>query len=220
MKQAFWTGPPPAHSFPAGFLRVMSSGHMETYCSKKTLWSVLCWDAQAHGSQAKEIGWWWHSAIGPTSRAEQDRTEASPRDAATREPQAWHPATVVLFGSFPIDVTRTSVMTNTIFPSLDHGPRPHAARRMLAAPSEPSNPGRTKSVCAVQTQPSSLPPQTLTSRPIGAALSHSYFCYLPSLCFVLFLKEVICFLEAYPQIEKDGSLRSCLLAGATGKRRV
>lgn len=37
MTQVFWTGPPPTHAFPSGFLRVMSSGHMETYCSKDTL---------------------------------------------------------------------------------------------------------------------------------------------------------------------------------------
>lgn len=220
MKQVFWTGPPPAHSFPAGFLRVMSSGHMETYCSKKTLWSVLCWDAQAHGSQAKEIGWRWHSAIGPASWAEQDRTETSPRDAAAQEPHAWHPATVVLFGSIPIDVTWTNITANTIFPSLDHRPQPHAACHMLAVLSDPSNPRRTKRVCVVQTQPGSLPPQTHTRLPIGAALAHSYFCCVPSLCFVWVLKEVICFLENYPRIEKGGALRSCLLAGAPGKRRA
>lgn len=136
MKQVFWTGPPPAHAFPSGFLRLMSSGHMETYCSSETLWSVLCWDARAHGSPAKEIGWWWHAAVGPASREEPGHTEVSLRDAGAQDPHAWRSATgvllLLLFGSIPINVTRTNIITNSIFslprppPRTPHASLPHA----------------------------------------------------------------------------------------------
>lgn len=228
MKQVFGLAPPPAHAFPSGFLRVMSSGHMETYCSSETLWSVLCWDAQAHGSQAKEIEWWWHSAVGPASPAEQDHAETSPGDAATQEPHAWHPATVFvvvvwLVGSIPINVTWTNIITNTIFSLPRPAPPPlMPACHMLAELSECSNAQRTKRVCAVHVAQLPSSPDLLHQLPgrCCPALELLLLFTFSVVSVFFFFERGNLFLRNFTLGWERASSETCLWAGATGKRRT